>query len=60
VPKFRSRHPEPVWVDVGVGSLRRVDPGDVLDVPDTCDYHFPDAVWEPVTTKKAAAAEKED
>ncbi len=60
MPKFRSRHAETVWVDVGVGPLRRVDPGDVLDVPDTCTYDFPDAVWDAVTTKKSAAAEKED
>ncbi len=59
--KYRSLWPETRWVDVGVGGPRRVEPGDVLDVPDACDYDFPDEFWGPVTTnKKAAAAAKED
>ena len=60
MPKYRSLREEPVWVDVGVGSLRRVDPGDVLDVPDSCAYDFPSESWDPITVKKAAAAAKED
>ena len=59
--KYRSKYEEPVWTDVGSGPLRRTDPGEVLEVPDTCDYDFPAASWEPVTTtKKAASAAKED
>ncbi len=32
---YRSLAAEPLWWDLGDAGLRRVDPGEVLDVPDT-------------------------
>ncbi len=59
--KYRSKWAETRWVDVGVGGPRRVEPGEVLEVPDQCPYDFPDEFWEPVNTHKKAApaADKE-
>lgn len=59
--KYRSKWPDTRWVVTGPGGApSRVEPGEVLDVPDGSPYDFDPEFWEPVATKKAAtAAEKE-
>lgn len=67
--KYRNITKTTLWVDLGNGQFPKVEPGEIVDIPDSDRYvqtgeTGEDAMWEAVASastakKSATAAEKE-
>jgi hypothetical protein len=63
--KYRNVTTDTLWVDLGDGRMPKVEPGDVIDIPDSDRYVQTGAygetpIWEPIAPpaplKKSASA----